>query len=98
MAVKALVANNSDNVATLVKNAGEGDRITINNGGYEQEVVLNQSVPCFHKIALNDINKGEPVIKYGEVMGEATVDIKKGDYVHVHNVESKRGRGDKTNV
>ncbi len=34
------------------------------------------------------------VYKYGESIGRATQEIKSGDYVHVHNVESERGRGD----
>ncbi|WP_443110690.1 hypothetical protein [Caloramator sp. mosi_1] len=34
------------------------------------------------------------MIKYAEEIGKATNNINKGDYVHVHNIESKRGRGD----
>ncbi len=37
---------------------------------------------------------GDGVIKYGEIIGRATCDIDVGDHVHVHNVESQRGRGD----
>ena len=33
-------------------------------------------------------------MKYGESIGAASCDIKKGDYVHVHNLEALRGRGD----
>ena len=32
-------------------------------------------IPAGHKIAINDINAGEAVIKYGEVIGRATKDI-----------------------
>ena len=35
------------------------------------------------------------VRKYGEIIGLATKDIQQGEYVHVHNIESCRGRGDK---
>ncbi len=45
-------------------------------------------VPAGHKIALKDVNKGEFVIKYGEVIGRATKDIKKGDWVHTDNLKS----------
>ncbi len=31
-------------------------------------------------------------------IGRATQEIKSGDYVHVHNVESERGRGDCANI
>ncbi len=37
---------------------------------------------------------GEEVRKYGEVIGLANAPISPGDHVHVHNVESQRGRGD----
>ena len=36
----------------------------------------------------------EQIIKYGEEIGVATHEIKRGEYVHVHNLDSMRGRGD----
>ncbi len=45
-------------------------------------------IPAGHKFALRDIPKGEYVIKYGEIIGRATSDIQKGDWVHTHNVKS----------
>ena len=47
-----------------------------------------------HKIAVKDIKKDEIITKYGEEIGIATADIKVGEYVHVHNLDSMRGRGD----
>ena len=41
-----------------------------------------------HKYALRDINAGEDIIKYGNPIGHATVDIKKGEHVHTHNVKT----------
>ena len=48
----------------------------------------NGSIPAGHKYALSDIKKGETVIKYGQIIGRATVDINKGEWVHTHNVKS----------
>lgn len=45
-------------------------------------------IPAGHKYALKDIEKGQTVIKYGQIIGRATCDIKKGDWVHTHNVKS----------
>lgn len=45
------------------------------------EVNLNDG----HKYALADIAKGENIIKYGQPIGHATTDIKKGEHVHSHN-------------
>lgn len=45
-------------------------------------------VPAGHKVALEDIPQGGPVIKYGEVIGRASRDIEKGEWVHSHNLRS----------
>ena len=41
-----------------------------------------------HKYALRDIKAGEDIIKYGNPIGHATEDIKKGEHVHSHNVKT----------
>ena len=41
-----------------------------------------------HKYALCDIKKDENIIKYGNPIGHATVDIKAGEHVHTHNVKT----------
>ena len=45
-------------------------------------------IPAGHKIALTDIASGEKIIKYGEVIGRATSDIRAGEHVHTHNVRT----------
>ncbi len=41
-----------------------------------------------HKVALRPIPTGHAVVKYGQVIGFASVDIGTGDHVHVHNVSA----------
>ena len=41
-----------------------------------------------HKYAVCDIDKGENIIKYGNPIGHAITDIKKGDHVHIHNMRT----------
>ncbi|PWC35784.1 altronate dehydratase family protein [Azospirillum sp. TSO35-2] len=48
------------------------------------------TIPSGHKMALRAVGTGEPVVKYGQVIGVATRDIAPGDHVHVHNL----GMGD----
>lgn len=48
-----------------------------------------QAIPCGHKIALTEVKKGECLIKYGFPIGRAKCDIKKGEWVHSHNLESR---------
>ncbi len=46
------------------------------------------NIPAGHKIAREDIAKGEYVYKYGEIIGVAKTDIKAGEWVHSHNLRS----------
>ena len=48
----------------------------------------NEIIPAGHKYALCDIAQGECIIKYGEIIGRATQDIAKDEWVHTHNVKS----------
>jgi (2R)-sulfolactate sulfo-lyase subunit alpha len=50
----------------------------------------NHDIPIGHKIALKDLKKGDTVIKYGEDVGVMVSAAKKGDWVHVHNLKTKR--------
>ena len=86
--VKALKIEAKDNVAVLLGPAGKGDILEID--GFSLPV--NEEIPFGHKVALTDIHAGGRVIKYGEVIGCATSEIKAGDWVHDHNVTSDRGR------
>ncbi|MFM7986526.1 MAG: SAF domain-containing protein, partial [Candidatus Fonsibacter sp.] len=52
-----------------------------------QGIVSIDTIPFGHKICLKSINKGEPVIKYDQVIGFASKSIKPGEHVHSHNLE-----------
>ena len=43
-------------------------------------------IPSGHKMALMAIAEGEPVLKYGQVIGTATTAIAPGDHVHLQNL------------
>jgi altronate hydrolase len=49
-------------------------------------VALAAGVPAGHKIAIRALASGEPVRRYGQVIGFATVAIAPGDHVHKHNL------------
>ena len=54
------------------------------------EVTAVTDIPIYHKFAIRDMQKGEPVVKYGEHIGLAARDIQAGEHVHTHNVENHR--------
>ena len=89
---RALMMNAKDNVATALEHLDMKALIHVVLPSQEilKEVAPNQAVPFGHKIAIIGIKKGDKVIKYGEVIGNASQDIELGDYVHVHNVKSNR--------
>ncbi|MEZ5847312.1 MAG: altronate dehydratase family protein [Geminicoccaceae bacterium] len=45
------------------------------------------AIPAGHKVATRAIARGEPVRRYGQIIGFASADIAAGDHVHVQNVE-----------
>lgn len=87
---KALVCDPSDNVATVLEDVAQGDTVTTEDGSLSFRAI--GLVPRFHKIALADAEEGAAVIKYGNQIGTASSRISRGEHVHVHNMESSRGR------
>ncbi len=94
MGKKAIVPSNNDNVATAIKDLEKGEQVKVVVEENEIIITLKDVVAFGHKFSITDIAKGDGVIKYGEVLGEATQKITSGEHVHVHNLVSKRGRGD----
>ena len=91
---KAVIFNVKDNVATAMADLKPGEAVEINTADRKVLTTLITAIPFGHKFSLIGIDSGSPIIKYGEIIGLATANIKPGDYVHVHNVASSRGRGD----
>lgn len=92
MTIQVFLIDEADNVVTNVADEiPAGTEVDVK--GTVIETV--DDIPYGHKIALRPIAEGEEVIKYGLSIGSATEDIPAGSHVHIHNVESNRGRGDK---
>jgi altronate hydrolase len=69
----------ADNVVVAAREIPEGTVV----GG----VPARRAIPRGHKVAVAEIAEGEPVRKYNQIIGFATVPIAPGDHVHTHNVE-----------
>lgn len=83
-----------DKVAVALAEIPAGALLHIVCQGIEIQVELTEAIEFGHKFAVVPIEAGEDIIKYGEVIGMAVMHIGKGEHVHVHNLEGKRGRGD----
>ena len=90
---RAIVLDRLDNVATLIDTGKAGDPCSL-QGEAKGELKLRQDVPFGHKVCIRDASTGSDIVKYGQVIGKASADLQVGEYVHAHNVESARGRGD----
>ena len=84
---RLLIVNGKDNVGILLEAANKGDTCQYN----DTIVKTLESIEFAHKIALVDIPKADNVVKYGENIGFAMSDIKKGQWVHIHNMGCERG-------
>ena len=89
--MKIIRINALDNVAVALENLEAGCEISAE----DFSLVTKEAVPAGHKVALKDIASGEKVIKYGNAIGVATMEIKAGSHVHTHNM--KTGLGDLLN-
>ena len=95
MKKQAVVINPKDNVATLVDNFPANTNIDFFVGQTEHTVHLLEDIPLGHKVAIYEIKAGEDILKYSESIGVASELIRPGQHVHVHNMESQRGRKDR---
>jgi altronate hydrolase len=71
-----------DNTCVAARPLEQGQ--TIDAGAHK--VTLREAVRMGHKIALTTIRLGEPVRKYGQVIGFASQEIAPGSAVHSHNL------------
>ena len=91
---KFVVLSEEDNVATCLAEIEAGYRVELEIAGKTTVIDIRDAIPFGHKIAILSIAAGEEVRKYGAVIGQASQAIEPGQWVHVHNVESVRARGD----
>lgn len=72
--------NAKDNIAVAPMNIPKGSRIN-------PDLTSLTDIAFGHKISLVDINKNDLIYKYGQIIGKAFENIKKGSHVHSHNMK-----------
>ncbi|HWB98479.1 MAG TPA: SAF domain-containing protein, partial [Bryobacteraceae bacterium] len=68
--------NERDNVAIIVNPEGLPAGAAFSGG-----LVLAEPIPQAHKVALRSLEAGEPVVRYGQVIGHAARPIEAGSWV-----------------
>ena len=76
---RTLRLNASDNVIVAVDALEPGTSL--------DGVAVAQRVPRGHKMAVVPLAEGEPIVKFGQIIGFASKPIAPGEWVHEHNVE-----------
>ena len=88
---KAIIINSKDNVAIAIRKLKKNQKYDLQG----DTIIIKDDIDPGCKLVIKNIKKGDMVIKYGEIIGRAIQDIEIGEFVHTHNLEGIRGRGDK---
>ncbi len=88
--IRAIQVVLSDNIATILGDAKNGMLVDVydKNNELTNTIQLKSDINYGNKLALTDIQKGNPIIKYGSKIGISIKNICAGELVHVHNVDS----------
>jgi len=85
MKPRAFQVHPADNVATLLDDADDVVHIL---GAQPSEMHLLEKISRGHKVALQDVASGDAIVKFGARIGHATRSIRRGAWVHLHNLAS----------
>ena len=75
-----ILLSDKDNVAVALADIAAGNTVE------PLSITAGQDIPRGHKLAVAQIQVGQPVLKYGQIIGFASSDIAPGDHVHIHNL------------
>jgi altronate dehydratase small subunit len=81
-----MVMHAKDNVAVCLRPMQAGEGVELVHNEKTLSLKIRDAVPVGHKVALSPVASGQPIVKYGEVIGRATRDIAAGQHVHDHNI------------
>jgi altronate dehydratase small subunit len=91
---RGLILHPKDNVASVLDEVFLGETVEAKRGNDVTLVEALERIPFGFKLAVTEIAPGDPIIKYGEMIGQASQAIQRGALVHIHNLAGTRGRGD----
>jgi len=81
---KYIIIDSKDNCATALEDIPQDTKIELK----DKIIKINHNISLGHKFAINNIEKEDYIIKYGEIIGIATESISEGDWIHTHNIKS----------
>lgn len=82
---KAIIISKNDNVGVSLQFISKGTELDLNG----IKINILSDIPRGHKFALEKINEGQDIIKYGYSIGLAKTTIPKGEHVHINNLKTR---------
>ncbi|MGI9437011.1 MAG: UxaA family hydrolase [Geminicoccaceae bacterium] len=86
----AVLLDEADQVATVLHPIEPGMTVMIAAPKHYLRIIATETIPLFHKIAIQPLSKGSDVLKYGDSIGVLITDVDEGAHVHIHNLHSRR--------
>jgi len=86
MTPNIVILHPRDNVAVVLAAIAALETVAAHDG---ETITALDDIPASHKIARVDIAIGAEIIKYGEIVAVSTREIRRGEWVHTHNLEGK---------
>jgi altronate hydrolase len=85
--VPLLKIHDDDNVAVALEDVKKGSELLLGSAVF----MARDDVAKGHKIALVDLKRGQPVVKYGFPIGHVTENVRAGQWLHDHNIKTNLG-------
>ena len=87
MKLNALLLKPEDNVVTCIREVQKGDPVVFRRGEEVCSLTALEDIPYCHKAAIREIQAGEEVQKYAQVIGVAQVLLPAGSWVSHLNIQ-----------
>ena len=84
MKPNTVIIHPKDNVAVALEDIPRGAEVRLPDG---RSFPAREDIPFSHKVLLVDLAAGADVIKYGEIISQVKKKLKRGKWVHTHNLD-----------
>lgn len=90
--IKILKHRKEDSVGIAIQPIKAGENVMVLSMDTKENfsIQVKDDIPLFHKVALEDFTFNADVVEYAQVIGGATQDISVGEYVHIHNIKTRK--------
>lgn len=75
-----------DNIVIVTRTLAPGTALE----DHGPALITRETVRMGHKLATRRVEKGQPILKFGQTIGFATEPIEAGSWVHVHNCDASQ--------